>query len=72
VLSEGEAWAAQREVFNPGFSSTFLRQCLPSFVACTRRLVSRLDAAAESREVVRLHHLAVLTTLEVICKVVGF
>lgn len=31
VISEGEQWRRQREAFNPGFSSTFLRAALPGF-----------------------------------------
>ncbi|WIA29722.1 hypothetical protein OEZ86_012202 [Tetradesmus obliquus] len=71
VMSEGHTWKAQRDAFNPGFSSSFLKTALPGFISCTEHLVERLEAAAESREVVQLHHLTVLTTLEVICKV-GF
>lgn len=69
VTSEGHAWKVQREAFNPGFSSSFLKSALPGFISCTEHLVQRLDAAAESQQVVLLHHLTVLTTLEVICKV---
>lgn len=68
VMSEGHTWKAQRDAFNPGFSSSFLKTALPGFIGCTEHLVERLEAAAESREVVQLHHLTVLTTLEVICK----
>ncbi|WIA09641.1 hypothetical protein OEZ85_009029 [Tetradesmus obliquus] len=71
VMSEGHTWKAQRDAFNPGFSSSFLKTALPGFISCTEHLVERLEAAAEQREVVQLHHLTVLTTLEVICKV-GF
>lgn len=69
VTSEGHAWRVQREAFNPGFSSSFLKSALPGFISCTEHLVQRLDAAAESQQVVLMHHLTVLTTLEVICKV---
>jgi hypothetical protein len=69
VMSEGHTWKAQRDAFNPGFSSSFLKTALPGFISCTEHLVQRLDAAAEQKEVVQLHHLTVLTTLEVICKV---
>ncbi len=31
VITEGEQWRRQREAFNPGFSSTFLRAALPGF-----------------------------------------
>lgn len=31
VITEGEQWRQQREAFNPGFSSTFLRAALPGF-----------------------------------------
>jgi cytochrome P450 len=69
VMSEGHVWKAQRDAFNPGFSSSFLKTALPGFISCTEHLVQRLEAAADQREVVQLHHLTVLTTLEVICKV---
>lgn len=36
---------------------------------CTQRLVARLDQAAAQGEVVKMHELAILTTLEVICQV---
>jgi cytochrome P450 len=69
VMSEGHVWKGQRDAFNPGFSSSFLKTALPGFISCTEHLVQRLEAAADQREVVQLHHLTVLTTLEVICKV---
>ena len=42
---------------------------LPGFLGCADRLAARLGAAAEAGEVVRMHDLAILTTLEVICQV---
>lgn len=69
VLTAGEVWQRQRDAFNPGFSAAFLRAALPGFLACAGRLAGRLDAAAAAGEVVRMHDLAVLTTLEVICEV---
>lgn len=69
VLSEGEDWRAQRDAFNPGFSSTFLRAALPGFVDCTKHLITRLEQAADDGQVVFMHYLAVAVTLEVICKV---
>eukprot|EP00775_Hariotina_reticulata_P011446 gene11446-11592_t len=71
VLTEGHVWKAQREAFNPGFSSSFLKAALPGFTSCTDRLVGILGAAADQQQVVLMHHLAILTTLEVICQV-GF
>ena len=50
VLTEGAEWAAQRSAFNPGFGSAFLRGAVPQFVACTRRLLARLEAAADEGE----------------------
>lgn len=41
----------------------------PCLQDCTGRLVARLDQAAEAGEVVKMHELAILTTLEVICQV---
>eukprot|EP00878_Enallax_costatus_P044862 GHUV01053631.1.p1 GENE.GHUV01053631.1~~GHUV01053631.1.p1 ORF type:complete len:226 (+),score=26.62 GHUV01053631.1:787-1464(+) len=69
VTSEGHVWRAQRDAFNPGFSSNFLKAALPGFISCTQHLVQRLEEAAEKQDVVLMHHLTVLTTLEVICKV---
>eukprot|EP00879_Flechtneria_rotunda_P002371 GHRR01002566.1.p1 GENE.GHRR01002566.1~~GHRR01002566.1.p1 ORF type:complete len:637 (+),score=222.18 GHRR01002566.1:182-2092(+) len=71
VLSEGHTWRVQRDAFNPGFSSSFLQSALPGFISCTERLVEQLAEAADKQKVVQLHHLVVLTTLEIICKV-GF
>lgn len=36
VLTEGHVWKAQRDAFNPGFASAFLRDAVPQFVACTQ------------------------------------
>lgn len=69
VMSEGHQWRAQRDAFNPGFSSSFLKAALPGFVSCTQRLVQHLEGSAAAEEVVLMHHLTILTTLEVICKV---
>lgn len=69
VTSEGHVWRGQRDAFNPGFSSSFLKAALPGFISCTEHLVERLDKAAEKEDVVLMHLLAILTTLEVICKV---
>jgi hypothetical protein len=68
VMSEGHTWRVQRDAFNPGFSSSFLKTALPGFISCTEHLIQQLEAAADQKEVVQLHHLTVLTTLEVICK----
>lgn len=71
VLTAGEPWRRQREAFNPGFSAAFLRAALPGFLECSARLAACLETAAEEVEVVRMHDLAVQTTLEVICQVRG-
>jgi cytochrome P450 len=70
VLTEGGEWRGQRDAFNPGFASTFLRDAQPQFVACTRDLIARLEAAADAgaaaggkqggEGVVLMHHLTVL------------
>jgi hypothetical protein len=52
-----------------GFSATFLRAALSGFVECSQHLVERLETKADRGEVVLMHHAAVLTTLEIICKV---
>jgi hypothetical protein len=54
-----------------GFSSSFLKAALPGFTSCTDRLVAVLGAAADQQQQVLMHHLAILTTLEVICQVRG-
>lgn len=72
VITAGEEWRRQREAFNPGFSSTFLRAALPGFADCGERLVAELGRAAQAGEVVLMHELAILTTLEVICQVGGW
>jgi len=71
VITEGSAWKKQRETFNPGFSSTFLRAALPGFVSCTSHMVQELERAAADGRVVSMHELSILTTTGVICKV-GF
>ncbi|GBF92932.1 cytochrome P450 [Raphidocelis subcapitata] len=50
LLTEGEVWRAQRDAFNPGFASAFLRDAVPQFVEAARHLVARLDAAADAAE----------------------
>jgi hypothetical protein len=52
-----------------GFSSSFLKSALPGFVSCSQHLVELLGRKADQQEVVMMHHVAILTTLEVICKV---
>lgn len=52
-----------------GFSSRFLKAALPGFVSCTQNLVELLGRKADQQEVVQMHLVAILTTLEVICKV---
>jgi hypothetical protein len=37
----------QRDAFNPGFASAFLKEAVPQFVECTRHLIARLEAAAD-------------------------
>jgi hypothetical protein len=37
----------QRDAFNPGFASAFLKGAVPQFVECTRHLIARLEAAAD-------------------------
>jgi cytochrome P450 len=69
VVTEGSVWKAQREAFNPGFSSSFLKSALPSFVGCTQHLMEELGRAADAKETVLMHELAIMTTVEVICKV---
>lgn len=46
-----------------------MKAALPGFTSCTDRLVGVLGAAADQQQVVLMHHLAILTTLEVICQV---
>lgn len=53
-----------------GFSSSFLKAALPGFVSSSQNLVEHLGAKADQQEVVLMHHVAVLTTLEIICKVI--
>ncbi len=50
VLTEGHVWRGQRDAFNPGFASAFLREAVPQFVACTQHLIERLEAAADEAE----------------------
>jgi cytochrome P450 len=50
VLTEGAEWRAQRDAFNPGFASAFLRDAVPQFVGCTQHLVEALEAAADEGE----------------------
>jgi cytochrome P450 len=69
VITEGSAWKKQRDTFNPGFSSTFLRAALPGFVSCTSHMVQELERAAADKRVLSMHELSILTTTEVICKV---
>lgn len=52
-----------------GFSSSFLKSALPGFVSSTQNLVELLRRKADSQEVVLMHMVAILTTLEIICKV---
>jgi len=52
-----------------GFSSSFLKAALPGFVSSSQNLVEHLGTKADGQEVVLMHHVAVLTTLEIICKV---
>jgi hypothetical protein len=52
-----------------GFSSSFLKSALPGFVSSTQNLVELLGRKADSQEVVLMHMVAILTTLEIICKV---
>lgn len=52
-----------------GFSSSFLRSALAGFVGSSQHLVELLGRKADSGEVVKMHHVAILTTLEIICKV---
>lgn len=71
LLTEGHVWKSQRGAFNPGFSASFLKSALPGFVSSTQNLVELLGRKADSQEVVLMHMVAILTTLEIICKV-GF
>ena len=52
-----------------GFSSDFLKAALPGFVSCTQNLVELLGRKADQQEVVQMHLVAILTTLEIITKV---
>lgn len=52
-----------------GFSSSFLKSALPGFVSSSQHLVQLLADRADKQEVVLMHHVAILTTLEIICKV---
>lgn len=61
----------QQPTHTTGFSSSFLKSALPGFVSSSERLVELLGRKADSGEVVLMHHVAILTTLEIICKVVG-
>lgn len=70
LVLDGEPWRRQRTAFNPGFSFQHLRTLIPLFVANTHRLVHKLSAAAESGEVVPLHRLLTILTLNIICDVV--
>jgi hypothetical protein len=52
-----------------GFSSSFLKSSLPGFISSSQHLVELLGQKADRQEVVHMHHVAILTTLEIICKV---
>jgi hypothetical protein len=54
-----------------GFSSSFLKSAYPGVVGCAQNLVDLLGRKADQQEVVQMHLVAILTTLEVICKVSG-
>ena len=71
LVSDEPTWHRQRKAFNKGFSYSFLKNLVPVFTDRSKRLFSRLDQLAESKEVARLHDLLTMLTFDIICQVWG-
>lgn len=69
LITEGPTWKHQRKSFNPGFSTFFLKQMLPTFIDKTRTFLNKLDSAAQQGREIKIHEEIILLTSEVIAKV---
>ncbi|KAL3790667.1 hypothetical protein HJC23_009767 [Cyclotella cryptica] len=48
VATEGETWASQRRLYNPGFNPAFLRGCVKTILEKCNRFVTRCDDDIEN------------------------
>ncbi|KAL9190506.1 hypothetical protein ACHAXT_000212 [Thalassiosira profunda] len=66
---EGHEWAAQRRLYNPGFSPTFLEGVVSTIVDKAERFVAEIDAEVERGESTNLLDMAIDLTSDVIAAV---
>ncbi|KAL7487962.1 hypothetical protein ACHAW6_013551 [Cyclotella cf. meneghiniana] len=48
VATEGETWASQRKLYNPGFDPTFLRGCVKTILEKCNRFIASCDGDVEN------------------------